>query len=57
MNSDQLRQIVDSLPLTQKEIAEDICVTHSHLRNCLNGQVYLGRAAERLLEQLVKATS
>ena len=61
MTPQQVREAVDALPYTQREIAEKIGVSHQHLRNILNGQAELsevgclhcGKSTADLLRMLV----
>lgn len=55
MNTQELRAIVDALPMTQREIAEKIGVSHGHLRNVLAGTTALAKAPEMLLRILAES--
>jgi len=52
MDKNELRSIVDSIPLTQQEIASAIGVSHGHLRNSLSGGQNISRSAQILLRLL-----
>lgn len=53
MTNEEVRRAVDALPLSQKEIAAQICCSHGHLRNVLANTTQIGGAVGALLQRLV----
>lgn len=55
MTPEQVRGAIRSAPMTQKELAELLGISHGHLRNVASGSKELGKSAQKLLKMVVNA--